>query len=110
MFQLNISHAVNGHLGLVTFRTGHYQSRMFRTPFVGSITSKTNKYHSSVQHVSLEVRVIYLIEKIKGKSETSYFEKRHVRNVLVQNDQPEMSESETSPSRNGISVYAGHQP
>ena len=52
MFQLIISHTVNRHFGLGTFLTGHFQRRMFHTPFVGSIT----KYHSSVQHVSLEFR------------------------------------------------------
>ena len=68
MFQLviDISHTpdkVNGNFDLGTFRTGHFQSRMFWIPFVGSITNteivKHTKYHSSVQHVSLEVRVRY---------------------------------------------------
>ena len=29
MFQLIISHMVNGHFGAATFRTGHFRSRMY---------------------------------------------------------------------------------
>ena len=54
MFQLIISHTVNGDLGLGTFH-----------PFMGSITNSETqnmtKCHSSVQHVSFEIRELGLV-------------------------------------------------